>query len=243
MQRKTRMKNYAKSLAMVLLFGFSNFLSAQDFTEGSVERIEVLLKQNNFTGIINELKGVSDLKNISPDKQEYFSNLLVQVNMEGQDKVDGTVSASIMEEAVRLFPNHLRLRVKLGKELIGLAQLKPALDVMSSPVIMPAANDGTGDLITKDREAIVVMAAIQGNAVGRGGNIKQARELYKMAIRMDPNWVGGYFLLGALELGQRNKKEASKNLGMVLKLNPHHEGVAEIIKLLPEKSDTHIEVK
>lgn len=188
---------------------------------------------NQIKAVTISLKKIKDSAALNDMDSKALKRLLTEEAQKSEESVDAVPQAEMLLEAVRLFPQDLRLRVKLSKALIGMAQLQLAIQNLLSPgsPALEKATDGKGGFAVKDPEAKIVSYAIHGNGVYRAGKVEEARKFYQKAIEEDPEWSGAYFLMGALELGQGRLEEAKKYLNRALELNPENEGAKTVLKM------------
>lgn len=69
----------------------------------------------------------------------------------------------------------------------------------------------------------------------KAAKVAEARKYYQKAIEEDLEWSGVYFLMGALEIGQRRFQEAKKYLNKALELNSENEGAKNLLKMIESK--------
>lgn len=213
-------------LAIISLFLLNIFLYADSNNFDSL--IKTLAESNNHAEQIKIIKSVDNVKNFSKEEQDRLRKAFLEMTVNAENTIDPGLNAALLIEAVRLFPEDLRLSVKLAKSHAELGQYKDSLDVEFKILTQSGGKNS-------DYEFTTVGYATQGLGIMMTKNGKLAYKQFKTVIKRDPKWTGGYFLMGAYYFRVKDFKNATKYFRKCQELNPKHQGAANLLVMIKKK--------
>lgn len=213
------MKKIIVLAVCLLLASFS--LYADDFSS----LMESLAKANGYSEQIKIIKSLSNIDAFSEMEKDRLKRALLEMTINAENTVDPSLNVALLIEASRLFPDDLRLSVKLAKAYVELGQYKQALDAQFKVLTQSGGK-------SNDYELTTVVYAVQGLGLMMTEYSKKAYNEFKTVIKRDPKWTGGYFLMGAYYFRAKNYKEAAKYFRKCQEINPVHGGAANMLIML-----------
>ena len=211
-------------LLCLLLSTVSLYADSGDFES----LIKALAKSKDYSEQIEVLGAISNVEKFTTEEQDRLRKDLLEMSVNAENTVDPGTNTALLIQAVRLFPNDLRLSVKLAKAYVELGQYQQALAV-DADILTKNGNQ------SNDYELVTVAHAIQGLGLMMTNNYKLAYNEFKTVIGRDKNWSGGYFLMGAYYFRVKDFKEAAKYLRKCQELNPVHKGAADMLVMLKKE--------
>ena len=215
------MKRISIILTFILICGTAFAASADNYNAA----IKSLIISNDSAVQIQVLQSIKTIDGFSGVEQEELRRTILEIIKNSENTVDPGRNAGFLIEAVRLFPDDLRLSVKLTKAYAELGQYHKALDV-EAEILTKSGNKNN------DYELTTAAHAVQALGLMMVKNYKLAHNDLKRVIKRDPRWTGGYFLMGAYYIRIKNYKAAAKYFKKCQDLNPKHKGAADMLVML-----------